>query len=97
MALMLTLLEQATGFTKPCAAQICTREKTAVPARVLEVLKGTAAPDGETLPERVVNQVCCQNPHCITTVEQGLAQVFTLTDAEKGTYRCLYCEHTYQG
>ena len=33
----------------------------------------------------------------ITTVEQGLAQVFTLTDAEKGTYRCLYCEHTYQG
>ena len=97
MALMLTLLEQATGFTKPCAAQICTREKTAVPARVLEVLKGTAAPDGETLPDRVVNQVRCQNPHCITTVEQGLAQVFTLTDAEKGTYRCLYCEHTYQG
>ncbi|WP_367924621.1 hypothetical protein [uncultured Ruthenibacterium sp.] len=96
MALILTLLEQATGFEKPCAAQICTREKTGVPARVLEVLKG-AAPAGQELPNRIVNDVCCQNPHCITTTEQGLAQVFTLADPEKGTYRCLYCEHTYQG
>ena len=95
MALILTLLEQAGGFEKPCAAQICTREKTALPARVLEVLQG-AAPAGVQLPERIVNAVCCKNPHCITTTEQGLAQVFTLADADKGTYRCLYCEHAYQ-
>lgn len=95
MALILTLLEQAGGFEKTCAAQICTREKTALPARVLEVLQG-ADPAGVQLPERIVNAVCCKNPHCITTTEQGLAQVFTLADADKGTYRCLYCEHEYQ-
>lgn len=33
----------------------------------------------------------CKNPHCITTVEQGLEQIF-LRDGETGEYRCLYCE-----
>ena len=48
------------------------------------------------LPERLTNVIRCRNPRCITTTEQGLAQVFTLADADKGTYRCLYCEHEYQ-
>ena len=48
------------------------------------------------LPEELVNVLTCKNPRCITTTEQGLAQVFTLADADKGTYRCLYCEHEYQ-
>ncbi len=44
------------------------------------------------LPERITNVIRCKNPRCITSVEQELPQVFTLTDREKRTYRCLYCE-----
>ena len=43
-------------------------------------------------PKRLVIIVRCKNPRCITSVEQELPQVFTLTDREKRTYRCLYCE-----
>ena len=45
-----------------------------------------------TLPRRVVNIVKCKNPRCITSVEQELPHVFNLTDAERGIYRCAYCE-----
>ena len=44
------------------------------------------------LPERLVNVVKCKNPRCITTTEQELDHVFTLTDREKRVYRCIYCE-----
>ena len=43
-------------------------------------------------PEKIVNVIKCKNPRCITTVEQGIPHVFKLTDKEKGTYRCIYCE-----
>ncbi len=44
------------------------------------------------LPERVENVIKCKNPRCITTVEQELPHIFTLTDKDKRVYRCLYCE-----
>lgn len=44
------------------------------------------------LPKEVVNIIKCKNPRCITSVEQELNHVFVLTDAEKRTYRCKYCE-----
>ena len=44
------------------------------------------------LPERLTNVIYCKNPRCITSTEQELAHVFRLTDAQKGVYRCLYCE-----
>ena len=44
------------------------------------------------LPERIRNVIRCKNPRCITSVEQELPKIFTLTDREKRTYRCLYCE-----
>lgn len=44
------------------------------------------------LPERLVNVIRCKNPRCITSVEEELPQIFTLTDEETRTYRCLYCE-----
>lgn len=49
------------------------------------------------LPERIVNIVKCKNPRCITTTEQGILQIFKLTDREKRTYRCVYCEAENQG
>jgi aspartate carbamoyltransferase regulatory subunit len=45
-----------------------------------------------TLPKKVVNVLKCKNPRCITSVEQGLDQVFLLSDAQKQIYRCQYCE-----
>ena len=48
------------------------------------------------LPEQVVNVIRCKNPRCITSIEQGLDQVFVLTDKENEVYRCKYCEEKYQ-
>ena len=45
-----------------------------------------------SLPEKLVNVVTCHNPRCITTTEQELPQIFTLTDHERAEYRCIYCE-----
>ncbi|MBO5261650.1 MAG: aspartate carbamoyltransferase regulatory subunit [Clostridia bacterium] len=45
-----------------------------------------------SLPEKLVNVIECKNPRCITSCEQELDQVFTLTDKENRVYRCLYCE-----
>ena len=42
-----------------------------------------------------VNIIKCKNPRCITSIEQGLKQVFVLADEEKQVYRCKYCEEKY--
>lgn len=44
-----------------------------------------------SLPGQVINVVKCKNPRCITQVED-VPHVFRLSDAESGTYRCIYCE-----
>ncbi|MBQ9161890.1 MAG: aspartate carbamoyltransferase regulatory subunit [Clostridia bacterium] len=44
------------------------------------------------LPDRVTNVIKCKNPRCITSTEQGIDQVFKLTNREKAIYRCMYCE-----
>lgn len=48
-----------------------------------------------TLPKKIVNVIKCKNPRCITSIEQGLTQIFILTDKEKEIYRCKYCEEKY--
>ena len=40
----------------------------------------------------VVNELRCENPRCITSTEQELDHTFKCVDAEKGIYRCIYCE-----
>lgn len=45
-----------------------------------------------TLPAKLTNVIKCVNPRCISSVEQELAHIFLLTDAENRDYRCLYCE-----
>ena len=44
------------------------------------------------LPSTITNIIKCKNPRCITSVEQELDNVFVLTDKDKKTYRCKYCE-----
>jgi aspartate carbamoyltransferase regulatory subunit len=48
------------------------------------------------LPQEVKNVIKCKNPRCITSVEQGIDQVFKLVDKENRTYRCIYCESKAQ-
>ena len=48
------------------------------------------------LPLYVKNVIKCRNPRCITTIEEGIDQVFKLCDPEKRRYRCIYCEQEYQ-
>ena len=45
--------------------------------------------------QKIVNQFSCRNPHCITTIEPQLDQVFVVTDPEQKIYRCMYCEAKY--
>ncbi len=45
-----------------------------------------------TLPEKLVNVIYCKNPRCISSTEQELPHIFTLTNKEEREYRCIYCE-----
>ena len=49
------------------------------------------------LPKQVKNVIKCKNPRCITSIEQGLDQIFVLADEEKEVYRCKYCDEKYTG
>ena len=44
------------------------------------------------LPKKLVTIIHCKNPRCITMAEPQLDSIFLLSDAEKHTYRCAYCE-----
>ena len=44
------------------------------------------------LPKKLVNIIHCKNPRCITVSEPQLDAIFLLSDAEKHTYRCAYCD-----
>ncbi len=47
------------------------------------------------LPSKIVNVIHCKNPRCITSIEQGLKQIFLLSDEKNEIYRCKYCEEKY--
>ena len=44
------------------------------------------------LPRRITNVIHCHNPRCITVAEPQLDAIFLLSDPDKRTYRCVYCE-----
>lgn len=44
------------------------------------------------LPMKLVNIIHCKNPRCITASESQLDAIFLLSDREKHTYRCAYCD-----
>lgn len=51
------------------------------------------------LPKQVTNVISCKNPRCITSIEQGLDQIFILAEDsdDKPVYRCRYCEEKWDG
>lgn len=44
------------------------------------------------LPKKLTNVLKCKNPRCITVAESQLVSEFVLTNPEKRTYCCAYCE-----
>ena len=48
------------------------------------------------LPNEIHNVIKCKNPRCITSVEEGIEQVFRLSDRERHLYRCIYCEQEFK-
>lgn len=68
------------GYVDPSATVNVIREEEVVEKREL------------TLPEVLTDVITCKNPRCITSVEQELAHVFTLSNPQERLYRCLYCE-----
>lgn len=48
------------------------------------------------LPQKIENVIQCKNPRCITSIEQGLRQIFLLTDEKNEIYRCKYCEGKFK-
>ncbi len=44
------------------------------------------------LPSTLKNVLKCKNPRCITNAESDLEHIFKLTDPNRRTYRCIYCE-----
>ena len=47
------------------------------------------------LPKKIENVLRCHNPRCISSIEQGLPQIFYLADEEHEIYRCRYCDEKY--
>lgn len=45
------------------------------------------------LPEKVRDIIRCNNPRCITEVENYVPHKFELVDENKGTYRCEFCDN----
>ena len=64
------------------------------PDATVNVIKDSKLVEKKTIsaPTTLKNVIKCKNPRCITSVERDLDQVFVLTDKEKMTYRCIYCE-----
>jgi aspartate carbamoyltransferase regulatory subunit len=47
------------------------------------------------LPKEIKNVIKCNNPRCITTIEQGIQHMFYLADSRRKIYRCEYCDEKY--
>lgn len=47
------------------------------------------------LPEKVENIIKCKNPRCVTSIERGINNIFTLVSEEKEEYKCIYCDEIY--
>ncbi|MGH4123013.1 MAG: aspartate carbamoyltransferase regulatory subunit [Clostridium sp.] len=44
------------------------------------------------LPDKIEHVIKCDNPRCITSVEQEILHSFYLADRQNGEYRCIYCD-----
>ena len=62
-------------------------------ALILKLLKEAAeGKQMESEGDVVTGRIICDNPRCISSTEQELEHKFKCVDAERGIYRCIYCE-----
>ena len=54
-----------------------------------EAKQGVQMPQEENV---LVDELICDNPRCISSCEQELTHAFKCVSADKGIYRCVYCE-----
>ncbi len=60
---------------------------------VVFVKNGTVAEKRHIeLPTEMKDIICCKNPRCITSTEQGIHHHFVLDNEKTGVYRCVYCD-----
>lgn len=64
------------------------------PSITVDIVKGGKVCEKKhiELPEKLTDIICCKNPRCITSTEQGISHIFRLTDKENKVYRCIYCD-----
>ena len=67
------------------------------PDLTVNIIKGGELVEKKRLPipREVKNVIQCNNPRCITTVEQGVQHMFYLADPRRKIYRCRYCDEKY--
>ena len=61
-------------------------------ALILKLLEDEAATCESAEKEFISEDLLCDNPRCITSIEQELEHKFRVTDAARGLCRCVYCE-----
>ena len=62
-------------------------------ALILKLLKDAEQPRKVSESDDLfVGDLHCDNPRCITSVEQEIVHAFKCVNAENGIYRCIYCE-----
>ena len=67
------------------------------PDITVNIIKGGELVEKKRLPipRLVKNVIKCNNPRCITTIEQGVQHMFYLADPRRKIYRCRYCDEKY--
>ena len=67
------------------------------PDLTVNIIKGGELVEKKRLPipREVKNVIQCNNPRCITTVEQGVQHMFYLAAPRRKIYRCRYCDERY--
>lgn len=61
-------------------------------ALILKLLEDDAVAGESAEKEFISEDLLCDNPRCITSVEQELEHKFKVTDTARGLCRCVYCE-----
>ena len=61
-------------------------------ALILKLLDKSSLNESSNSDEDLVYNIKCENPRCITSIEQELPHIFRITDKNNEICRCIYCE-----
>ena len=61
-------------------------------ALILKLLGEAKTAKEPEMADLLENELICDNPRCITSIEQEIVHKFKCVNPEMGIYRCIYCE-----